>query len=840
MKKERLIATIWAILLGAFCLMLASNSSATVSVSDNRIQYLCDGTETTYAYDFLVYEDDDLTVTYGTRASTPTALVLNTDYTVTGAGDASGGDVELTAGSTCPDGSYLTITRDVELTQDTDYVDGQAFSAESLETLADKLTLIQQDQQEKIDRSAKVPQSYNSSSVTTMDIPVSAGRVWGWNSAGTAPTTYSTGSVQAQATFDTLANYADLATACAALGAGETLYIQSAAVIADGVTVTCNCDIVIDEGSVDGTAGGGTETLVLNGGFLLGHGEKFGENLTVTISNNYDRMFSWFSSSAQMVSAMVRGATLIIDGTFDMATAEMGVISSTIPFNISGWHSVDNSAVGYGSKLVNEGLDSVDSPVILFDVASQEEKLKISGIHIHHEGATSDAIVIDNVIHSVIEDSYIDLDDAGHGGVRYANNAFFARINRTRIRDFVSTGVEILGNGSEYVIIDCQVASSQASSVGVHTMCEGTHVIRGQINVSGAGGKNIHFDSDGSPILDGGYVKDVLMENLAADGYGVYVGGVGQSGNFESVVIEGLQANVNSGTNDGTLVMFDDTNYSKFINPVLQGTATPAATTRLVNFGAGSNSCELVCDYPSSLIKMDVDAASVRCIKKVTSPVTRGNLPNVTIDDATSAVNVLTTKMDGGVIDSPPGFVPTYNGTGWNIQWASIADDAATSFTPPTAKGKITIYADDDLNDRSGIFFYDTSAPELTAIHAGTNLANTTGVLAHGTHTGTDNAAVLTDSTASFTIDDLVGQTLYNVTDGSSTTVTANTATTVTGVLSGGTDDDWDTDDVYIVQAADAKVTISVHATDGKIYLANRIGNAETFTITIESISYGF
>lgn len=66
-----------------------------------------------------------------------------------------------------------------------------------------------------------------------------------------------------------------------------------------------------------------------------------------------------------------------------------------------------------------------------------------------------------------------------------------------------------------------------------------------------------------------------------------------------------------------------------------------------------------------------------------------------------------------------------------------------------------------------------------------------------GTHDGSANAAVLTDSTAAFLASALIGQTITNVTDGSSGTVTANTATTITATLSGGTDDDWDSSDVY-------------------------------------------
>lgn len=68
-----------------------------------------------------------------------------------------------------------------------------------------------------------------------------------------------------------------------------------------------------------------------------------------------------------------------------------------------------------------------------------------------------------------------------------------------------------------------------------------------------------------------------------------------------------------------------------------------------------------------------------------------------------------------------------------------------------------------------------------------------------GSHTGAANAAVLTDSTKSWTVNQWVGYRIRNTTDGSFTTITANTATTITGVLQGGTDNDWDASDAYVI-----------------------------------------
>jgi hypothetical protein len=84
------------------------------------------------------------------------------------------------------------------------------------------------------------------------------------------------------------------------------------------------------------------------------------------------------------------------------------------------------------------------------------------------------------------------------------------------------------------------------------------------------------------------------------------------------------------------------------------------------------------------------------------------------------------------------------------------------------------------------------------------NLDNCDSTAASGTHDGSGNAAILTDSGKSWIVDQFVGLTISNTTDGSSATITANTATTITGTLSGGTDNDWDVSDAYTVTGANA------------------------------------
>jgi len=110
-----------------------------------------------------------------------------------------------------------------------------------------------------------------------------------------------------------------------------------------------------------------------------------------------------------------------------------------------------------------------------------------------------------------------------------------------------------------------------------------------------------------------------------------------------------------------------------------------------------------------------------------------------------------------------------------------------------------------------------------------------------GTHTGSNNAAVLTDSAAAFpTPNGLKGYHIFNETDNSSCAVFSNTATTVTcfneGPLDNGTDDDFDTSDSYHIAYAGLEDGIEpVHSSATFPH-----GDTETFfkRITLDDKSY--
>jgi hypothetical protein len=124
----------------------------------SRNDYTGTGSVSVYAYGFKIIEDTDLLVTVqdGTTGVEET-LVLGLDYSVDGMGDETGGDVTLSSDLTA--GDLLTIRRVVPLLQETDIRNQGSYAASLHEDVFDHLCMIDQQQQDSIDRSLRLPET---------------------------------------------------------------------------------------------------------------------------------------------------------------------------------------------------------------------------------------------------------------------------------------------------------------------------------------------------------------------------------------------------------------------------------------------------------------------------------------------------------------------------------------------------------------------------------------------------------------------------------------------------------------------------------------------------------
>lgn len=91
----------------------------TIPVSTARIQYTATAGQTIFPYNFPIFAEGDLTVIATTPAGVSTTLVLTTDYTVSGVGSQTGGNVTLVSGATLND--VYTVFRSMDIARLTDF-----------------------------------------------------------------------------------------------------------------------------------------------------------------------------------------------------------------------------------------------------------------------------------------------------------------------------------------------------------------------------------------------------------------------------------------------------------------------------------------------------------------------------------------------------------------------------------------------------------------------------------------------------------------------------------------------------------------------------------------------
>lgn len=138
-----------------------------ISATSPRVQYTVGSVSTTtFAYGFPIFQEADLKVYIDS-----TLKELTTDYTITGEGTTSGGNVVLGTGVT---NCTVTIYRDITISRTTDFPTSGAFQVGSLNTELDTITAVQQELEDKIARSLRLDDADSSGSMT---LPLKASRL---------------------------------------------------------------------------------------------------------------------------------------------------------------------------------------------------------------------------------------------------------------------------------------------------------------------------------------------------------------------------------------------------------------------------------------------------------------------------------------------------------------------------------------------------------------------------------------------------------------------------------------------------------------------------------------
>ena len=157
----------------------------TISTTNIKNSYAGNSNTSVFQYTFKILANTELQVIIRASSGTETVKTLTTHYTVSGVGNASGGNVTFTSGNIPATGETVVIRRVTAQTQNLDLVENDPFSAETVESAFDKLTSINQELQEQLDRSIKVSRT---ATITTPEITDDAtsraGKLLGFDSTG--------------------------------------------------------------------------------------------------------------------------------------------------------------------------------------------------------------------------------------------------------------------------------------------------------------------------------------------------------------------------------------------------------------------------------------------------------------------------------------------------------------------------------------------------------------------------------------------------------------------------------------------------------------------------------
>lgn len=217
----------------------------TISTTDSRADFNGNGVTDTFSFPYRFFMDSDLVVLLVQTTGTVVPQTLDTDYTVNGADTPTSGEVVMVVPPAT--GERLVVYRDIALTQETDYISGDSFPAETHERALDKLTMIVQAQAEAIGRSFKI----NIADVSVeAELPApQAGRFLGWSEDGSALVNLSSTGVGAGGVGTTELQDGSVTTSKLATDAVTTVKI------ADGVVTSAKLGgaVAIDKGGTGET-----------------------------------------------------------------------------------------------------------------------------------------------------------------------------------------------------------------------------------------------------------------------------------------------------------------------------------------------------------------------------------------------------------------------------------------------------------------------------------------------------------------------------------------------------------------------------------------------------------
>jgi hypothetical protein len=229
----------------------------TVSSTTVKNSYSGDGSNDTFVYGFKIFASSDLQVIIRSATGTETTKTLTTDYTVTGVGTASGGNVVFEAAAIPTATETVVLIRNVPQTQAIDYIANDPFPAETHEEGLDRATMTIQQMQEEINRSIKLSKT---NTMTSTEFAVAAAdranKILAFDSTGEISVTQELGTYRGTDTTVTTEAYVqrDIVKSTSAAQLNNVYICVGDSVVGDLLTDTDHFDLLVDAYSAASSA----------------------------------------------------------------------------------------------------------------------------------------------------------------------------------------------------------------------------------------------------------------------------------------------------------------------------------------------------------------------------------------------------------------------------------------------------------------------------------------------------------------------------------------------------------------------------------------------------------
>jgi hypothetical protein len=237
----------------------------TVSSTTVKNSYSGDGSNDTFVYGFKIFASSDLQVIIRSATGTETTKTLTTDYTVTGVGTTSGGNVVFEAAAIPTATETVVLIRNVPQTQAIDYIANDPFPAETHEEGLDRATMTIQQMQEEVTRSIKLSRT---NTMTSTEFAVAAAdranKILAFDSTGEISVTQELGTYKGTDTTVTTVAYVqrDIVKSTSAAQLNNVYICVADSVIGDTLTDTDHFALLVDAVSAATSAAAAASSAV--------------------------------------------------------------------------------------------------------------------------------------------------------------------------------------------------------------------------------------------------------------------------------------------------------------------------------------------------------------------------------------------------------------------------------------------------------------------------------------------------------------------------------------------------------------------------------------------------